>query len=166
MELEAKRVGSIAMAGEPVASDPSFILFDLVLALSPLIIEMKDVFGLTAAIGNDEPNVGSQWTNFNLDQNPSSLVPASGPVPKAIEPAQGSLGAGILALGFFDPALSLLLEHRVGSDADGIQDIERFQGAVNVWSRRSGISPVADLSVRETGFNEGYQALQLSSDSR
>src|SRR5437870_4721785 len=113
MDLESQAVGAIAMAGKPIATEAALIFFDLILALSPLVVEVIDLFGSTGAIGNDKPNIGPQRANFNLDQDSSSFVPAFGPVMKTIEESNRSFGAGIFTLGLFNPALGFVREDRV-----------------------------------------------------
>src|SRR3974377_140657 len=112
MELKSKGVGAIAMAGKPIGAKIALKFFDPILALSAVIIAVVDRFGSTWAIGCDKADIGSQRADFDLDHNPSSLVPASGSVAKAIEESNRSLGAGIFTLGLFNPALGSFLEYR------------------------------------------------------
>src|SRR5512133_2755848 len=166
MELKAKGVGAVTMAGQSVTAKAALVGFDPVLALPSLIVEVIDVLGSTGAIGNDKADIGTQGTDFNFDQDSSLSVPAFGPVAKAIEPPNETFGAQIFALGFLNPALGFFLKHRVGSNADGIEGTQRLQGPVDLWSCGAGIGPVADLSVGKALFKDGYQALKLLIDSR
>lgn len=134
MELESKSIGAIAMAGKSIGAKIALKFLDPILALSSLVIAVIDLFGSTGAVGNDKADIGPQRADFNLDHDSSSFVPASGPVPKAIEESNRSFCTGILALGLVNPALGSWLEDRVGSDADSIEDTERFQGPVDLWS--------------------------------
>lgn len=166
MELQSKRIGTVAMAGKSIAAKAALVGFNLVFALSPLIVEVIDLFSSTGSIGNDKPNIGPQRTDFNLNQDSSSFVPAFGPVAKTIEESNGSFCAGILALGLFDPALGSFLEDGVGRNADRVKGSERFQDPIDFWSSRAGIGPIADLSFREALLKDGNQAIELSGDSR
>ena len=124
MELKSKSVGSIAMAGKPIGAKIALKFFDPILALSSVVIAVIDLFGSTGTIGDDKADIGSQRADFDLDHDPSSLIPASGPVAKAVEEANRSFGAGIFTLGLFEPALGSFLEYRVGGDPDGIEHFE------------------------------------------
>ena len=166
VELKAKGIGAKAVAGKPIGAKIAFKFLDPILALSPLIIAIVDCFGSTRAIGDDKADIGSQRANFNLDHDPSSFVPASGPVPKAIEESNGNFSAGILTLGLVNPALSSFIEYRVRCNPDGIQDIERFQCPVDLWIGRAGIGPIADLTFSKAPPNNRNQPIQLSGDSR
>jgi len=164
MELKAKGIGVIAVAGKPIGAKVALKFFDPILALSSVIVAVIDRFGSTGAIGNDKADIGSQRADFDLDHNPSSLVPASGSVAKAIEESNRSFGAGIFPLGLFEPALGSFLEYRVGGNSDGIEHLERFQGPLDLGSGRAGIGPIADLTFRETILKEGNQPGKLGGD--
>src|SRR5438093_46684 len=161
MELKSKSIGAVAMAGKLIGTNAALKFFDAILALSSLVIVMIDLFGSTGAVGNDKADIGPQGADFDFDHNPSSLVPASGPVTKAIKESNRSFCAGILTLGFVNLALGSFLEYRVGSNADSIEDIQRFQGPVDLWSSRAGIGPVADLTFRELPLKDRNQPIQL-----
>ena len=166
MEFKTKGIGAVAMTGKPVSAKVALKFLDPILALSSLIIAIINLFGSTRAIGNDKADIGSQRTDFDLDHDPASLVPASGPVTKAIEESNRSLCAGIFAVGLLKPALGSFLEYRVGGDPDSIEHFKGFQGPVDLWSGRAGIGPIADLPFRETSLNDGNQPAKLSGDSR
>ena len=134
VELKSKGVGAVAVTGQSVPAKAALVLFDPILALSPLVIEPIDLISPAATIGDDKPNVSSQGSDFNLDQDSSLSVLASGPVAETVEESNRSLGSGIFALGLFYPAPGSFLEHRVGGDANRIEATERFQGSVDFWS--------------------------------
>src|SRR5215813_679038 len=154
MEFKSKGIGAIAMAGKPVSAKIALKFLDPILALSSVIIAVIDLFGSTGAVGDDKADIGSQRADFDFDHNPSSLVPASGPVAKAIEESDRNLGADILACCLVKPALGSFLEYRVGGDPDRIEHFEGFQGSVDLWSSRIGIGPIAYLTFRETTFKD------------
>jgi hypothetical protein len=133
VELESKGIGAVTVAGKPIGAKIALKFLDPILALSPLVIAIVDLFGSTQAIGDDKSDIGSQRADFDLDNDPSSFVPASGPVSKAIEESNGKFCASILTLGLANPALGSFLEYGVGRNADSIQDIERFQSPVDLW---------------------------------
>src|SRR5262245_50865622 len=84
---------------------------------------------------------------------------------KAIEASNGCFSAGIFTLSLLKPALGSLLKYRVGGDADSIEDIEGFQGPVDLGSGRASIGPIADLTFREAPLKDGNQPAKLSGDS-
>jgi len=134
MEFKSKGIGAIAVAGKPVSAKIALKFLDPILALSSVIIAVIDCLGSTGAVGDDKANIGSQRADFDFDHNPSSLVPASGPVAKAIEDSDRHFGAGILACCLLKPTLGSFLEYRVGGDSDSIEHFEGFQGPVDFWS--------------------------------
>jgi hypothetical protein len=150
MELKSKGIGAVAMAGKSIGAKVAFKFLDPILALAALIIAVIDLFGSTGSVGNDKADVGPQGADFDFDHDSSLFVPACGPVAKAIEESNWSFGAGVFALGLFDPARGSFLEYRVGGDADSIEGVEGFQSPVDLWSGRAGIGPIADLTFRET----------------
>src|SRR6266478_1332747 len=155
MEFKSKSIGAIAMAGKPIGAKIALKFLDPILALSSVIIAVIDSFGSTLAVGDDKADIGSQRADFDFDHNPSSLVPASGPVAKTIEESNRSFCAGIFTLGLLKPALGSFLEYRVGGDPDRVEHFEGFQGSVDLWSGRAGIGPIADLTFRETTLKDG-----------
>lgn len=165
MELKSKGVGAIAVAGKPIGAKIALKFFDPILALSSVIIAVVDRFGSTRPVSDDKADIGSQRADFDLDHNPSSLVPASGSVAKAIEESNRSFCTGIFALGLFNPALGSFLEYRVRGDSDSIEHFEGFQGPVDFGSGRAGIGPIANLTFRETTLKEGNEPGNLGGDS-
>jgi hypothetical protein len=85
MELEAKSVGAIAVAGKPIGQKIALKFLDAVLTLSAIIVPGKDALSSTRAVGNNEADVGAQRTHFDLNHDPAFSLPAFGPMPKAIE---------------------------------------------------------------------------------
>ena len=166
MELKPKGIGAIAMAGEPICAKIALKFLDPILALSSVVIAVIDLLGFSRAVGDDKADIGPQRADFDLDHDPSLFVPASGPVAKAIEESNRSLGPGIFAFGFFKPALGSSFEYRVGGDPDRIEHLEGFQGPVDLWSGRASIGPIADLTFRETLLKDGNEPTKLSGDSR
>ena len=166
VEFKSKGIGTVAVAGKSIGAKIALKFLDPILALSSLVIALVDLFGCTGAVGDDKADIASQRANFDLDHDPSSFVPASGPVSKAIEESNGTFCASILTLGLLNPALGSFLEYRVGGNADGIQDIERFQSPVDLWSSRAGIGPIADLTFSKAPLNNGNQPIELCGDSR
>ena len=138
--------------------------FDPVLALSSVIVMVKDLFGSARSVGNDKARISAQRTDFDFDDNFSVFGPASGSVSKAIKNSDGFASASILVLGPFKPAVGFSLKHRVGADTDRIKDLERFQCGINFWSGRAGIGSIADLAFREAPFKQGNQAFKLNAD--
>ncbi len=118
MELKSKGIGAVAMAGKSIGAKITLKFLDPIFALSAVVIAVIDLFGSTGAVGNDKADVCPQRTDFDFDHNPSSFVPGSGPVAKAIEESNRSFGTGVFALGFVNPALGSFLEYRVGGDPD------------------------------------------------
>lgn len=165
MELKSKGIGAVAMAGKSIGAKVAFKFLDPILALAALVIAVIDLLGGTGAVGNDKADVGPQRTNFDFDHDSSSFVPASGSVAKAIEASDRSFAPGVFTLGLFDPALGSFLKDRVGRNADGIEDTERFRGPVDLRSGRASIGPIADLSFRKPPLKKGNQALQFCADS-
>ena len=96
MEFKTKGVGAVAMAGKPVSAKIALKFLDPILALSPVVIAVIDLFGSTRAVGDDKADIASQRTDFDFDHDPALFVPASGPVAKAIEDSERYFGAGIL----------------------------------------------------------------------
>lgn len=164
VELKAKGIGAIAVAGKPIRVKIALKLFDPILALSSVVIAVKDVLGSALTVGNDKAQVGAERPDFDFDHNFSLFGPASGPVSKAIKNSDGLAAAGILAFGSPKPALGSLLKHRVGADADGVEDLEGFQGGIDFWSGRAGIGTVADLSFGKAPLNDGNQPFKLTGD--
>jgi hypothetical protein len=74
VELKPKGIGTIAVAGQPVRVKIALKLFDPILALSSIVIVVKDVFGSAGTVGNDKAQVGAQRTDFDFDHD-SSLAP-------------------------------------------------------------------------------------------
>src|SRR5262245_7727205 len=165
MEFKSKGIGAIAMAGKPVSAKIALKFLDPILALSSVIIAVIDLFGSTGAVGDDKADIGPQRADFDFDHNASSLVPASGPVAKAIEESQRSFGTGVFAPGLSKQALSSFLEYRVGGDADGIAHFTGLQGPVDLGSGRAGIGSRADLGVREALLKDRNQPLKRSGDA-
>src|SRR5687768_18300765 len=99
MEFKSKGIGAIAMAGKSIGAKIALKFLDPILALSALIIAVIDLFGSTRAVGDDKAEISSQRADFDLDHNPSSPVPASGSVAKAIEEPDRSFCTGIFTLG-------------------------------------------------------------------
>lgn len=126
MEFKTKGIGAVAMTGKPVSTKVALKFLDPILALSSVVIAVIDFFGSSRAVGDDKADIGSQRTDFDLDHNPSSLVPASGPVAKAIEESNRSFCAGKFTLGLVKPALGSFLEYRVGGDPDSIEHFKGF----------------------------------------
>src|SRR5437868_3825332 len=155
MEFKSKGIGAVAVAGKPIRAKIALKLLNPILALSPLVIAIIDLFGSTRATGDDKADISSQRANFNLDHDPSSFVPASGSVAKAIEESNRSFCTGVFALGLVNPALGSFIEYRVRGDADRIEDLERFQSPVDFWSGRAGIGPIADLTFSKPPLKDG-----------
>ena len=132
MEFKTKGIGAVAMTRKPIGAKIALKFLDPILALSSLIIVIINLFGSTRAIGNDKADIGSQRTNFDLDYDPASLVPASGPVAKAIEESNRSFGAGIFVFGLVKPALGSFLEYRVGGDSDSIEHFKGLQDPLDL----------------------------------
>jgi len=166
MELKAKGIGAIAMAGEPIGAKIALKFLDPILALSSVVIAVIDFFGSTGPVSDDKTDIGPQRADFDLDHDSSLFVPASGPVAKAIEDSERHFGPGILARCLLKPALGSSFEYRVGGDPDSIEHFEGFQGPVDLWSGRTSIGPIADLTFRETLLKDGNQPGELSGDSR
>ncbi len=166
MEFKTKGIGAVAMAGKPISAKIALKFLDPILALSAVVIAVIDLFGSTRAVGDDKADIGSQRTDFDLDHDPASLVPACGPMAKAIEESNRSFGADIFAFGLVKPALGSFLEYRVGGDPDSIKHFKGFQRPVDLWGGRAGIGPIADLTFRETLLKDGNQPLKLSGDAR
>ena len=98
MEFKTKGIGAVAMAGKSIAAKITLKFLDPIFTLSAVVIAVIDLFGSTGAVGNDKADVCPQRTDFDFDHNPSSFVPASGPVAKAIEESNRSFGTGVFAL--------------------------------------------------------------------
>ena len=152
------------MAGKSIGAKIALKFLDPILALSSVVIAVIDLFGSTRAVGDDKADIGPQRTDFDLNHDPALFVPASGPVAKAIKESNRSFCPGILTLGFVKPALGSFLEYRVRGDPDRIEHFEGFQGAVDLWSGRAGIGPIAELIFRETALNDGSQPGKLGGD--
>jgi hypothetical protein len=166
MQLKAKGIGPITMAGKPLAVKIALKLLDPILALSSMIVVGKDFFGSARSVGNDEAQVGAQRTDFDFDDNSSLFGPASGAVSEAIENSNRLAAAGVLAFGPPKPALGCSLKHRVGADADRIENLERFQGCVDFWSGRAGIGAIADLALGKASLKDGNQPFKLTAYTR
>ena len=109
VELKAKGIGAKAVAGKPIGAKIAFKFLDPILALSAVVIAVIDLFGSTRAVGDDKADIGSQRTDFDLDHDPASLVPACGPMAKAIEESNRSFGADIFAFGLLSQRSVLFL---------------------------------------------------------
>lgn len=164
VELKPKGIGAIAVAGQPLGVKIAFKLFDPILALSAIVVVVKDVFGSARSVGNDKAQIGAQRTDFDFGHNFSVFGPASGSVSKAIKNSDRLVAAGILAFGPLKPALGFSLKHCVGADTDRIEDLEGFQGDIDFWSGRASIGAVADLAFRKAPSKDGHQALKLNGD--
>ena len=124
MEFKSKSIGAIVMAGKPIGAKIALKFLDPILALPSVVITVIDLFGSTRAVGDDKAEIGSQRADFDLDHDPSSLVPAAGPMTKAIEDSERLFGAGIFTLCLVKPALGSSFEYRVGGNPDGIEHFE------------------------------------------
>src|SRR5918999_1971495 len=164
MKLKSQGIGAIAVTGKPLGAKITLEFFDAVLALPPIVVAVKDLFGCSRAIGNDITEVGAQRTHFDFDHNPASFFPASGPMAKTMEDPHGVTIAGILTLRPFKPALGSSLKYRVGGNPDGIEDLERLQRGIDLWSGRAGIGPIADLTLSKASLKPGNQPPKLNGD--
>src|SRR5918992_340795 len=98
MKLKAKGIGAIAVAGKPIGTEIALKFLDPILALTPVVIAIKDLFGSARPVRDDKAQVRSQSAHFDLDHDSSFSLPASGPVAKGIKDSDEVLGAGVLAL--------------------------------------------------------------------
>lgn len=165
VELKAKGIGTIAVAGQPVRVKIALKFFDPILALSSVVVAVKDDFGSARTVGNDKAQVGAERTDFDFDHNFSLFGPASRSMSKAIKNSDRFVVPGILTFGPLEPALGLFLEDGIGAHADSIEHVERFQGRVDRWSSRAGIGAVAELGFRETPLKDRNQAFKLNGDA-
>ncbi len=158
MELKPKGISAIEVAGQPVRLKVALKLLDAILTLSSIVVMVKDLLGSARSVGNHKAQIGAQRTDFNFNDNFSVFGPASGSVPKAINPDR-LVPAGILAFGPLQPALGSSLKHRVSADTNGIKNLERFQARIDCWRSRAGIGAVADLAFRKTPPKGGDKPL-------
>lgn len=165
MQLEPKGIGPIEVTGEPIPRKIQLELLDPILTLPSVVVPRKDLLSPPSTIGDHKADVMTLLGDLDLDHDSSLSGPASGPMPETVEDLNRAVGAGILTAGSLKPALDPLLEDRVGSNPDGIENPEGFQSDVNLWHSRSRIGPVANLAFGEAPLKDGHKTAKLTGDT-
>src|SRR5687768_1492495 len=85
VQLQAKGIGSIARATEPVGLQAIFQLVNPILNLSPTLVEDEQFGGAPVPVGDHAAHIRTQGIDLHLDQNPASPGPSAGSITEAGE---------------------------------------------------------------------------------
>src|SRR5215204_228953 len=85
VQLQAKGIGSVARATEPVGLQVILQLVNPILDLSPTLVEGEQFGGAPVTVGDHAAHIRTQGIDLHLDQNPASPGPSTGSITEAGE---------------------------------------------------------------------------------
>ena len=114
------------MAAEPVRIETVLELFNAVLALPAIIIEVEDRPAATLLVGHQESQVGAGFGVFGFVADAALMEPALSPVQKTRKRALRLPTATIAASDLLPETSGSALEDRVGRHANDVLNAEEL----------------------------------------